>query len=116
MIETVEEGERKEFIRRFVETYTDYEASAGGEISIDIVPKGWNKSRALAVLKEDFPDAPITFFGDRMAPGGNDYPLAEALKADSSRHQAISVSTYFETWRLLSAIAVPGRETFRKAS
>ncbi|MEM7424577.1 MAG: HAD-IIB family hydrolase [Pseudomonadota bacterium] len=111
-----QEGERKEFIRRFVQTYTDYEASAGGEISIDIVPKGWNKSRALDVLKQDFPDATITFFGDRMAPGGNDYPLAEALKADSPRHQAVSVGTFYETWRLLSALSAPGHEVFRQAS
>ncbi|MEO9877291.1 MAG: HAD-IIB family hydrolase [Anderseniella sp.] len=108
--------ERSEFIRRFVETFSEYEASAGGEISIDIVPKGWNKSRALAVLKQDAPNGIITFFGDRMEPGGNDYPLAEALRDDSPRHQVMSVENYNQTWELLKEVNLPREITLRQAS
>lgn len=111
-----QEEERSEFIRRFVETFSEYEASAGGEISIDIVPKGWNKSRALAVLKQDAPNGIITFFGDRTEPGGNDHPLAEALRQDSPLHRVMSVENFNQTWELLKAVSSPGKEILRQAS
>ncbi|NNJ77024.1 MAG: HAD-IIB family hydrolase [Anderseniella sp.] len=111
-----QEEERAGFIKLFVETFSEYEASAGGEISIDIVPKGWNKSRALAVLKQDAPTGTITFFGDRMEPGGNDYPLAEALRNDSHRHRVMSVENFNETWDLLKTVRSPRNEILRQAS
>ncbi|MEM8688252.1 MAG: HAD-IIB family hydrolase [Pseudomonadota bacterium] len=110
------EGERRKFIERFVETFSDYEASAGGEISIDVAPKGWNKSKALSVVKQDHPGHPITFFGDRMGPGGNDYPLAEALRADSPNHDIVSVDGFLETWRHLSLSTIPVTRLYRYAS
>ncbi len=111
-----QEEERSAFIKRFIETFSDYEASAGGEISIDIVPKGWNKSRALAVLKQDKPNGIITFFGDRMQPGGNDYPLARALQEDSPLHQVMSVANFNETWTLLENTFSPRIGALRQAS
>ncbi len=110
------EGERRKFIEKFLETFSDYEASAGGQISIDVAPKGWNKSKALSVIKEDLPGHPITFFGDRMDAGGNDYPLAEALRLDSAAHEIVPVEGFFETWRHLSSIMAPARQTLRRAS
>ena len=44
----------------------------GGEISVDIVPRGFDKTRCLVHL----PDIDeIVFIGDRTAPGGNDHAL-----------------------------------------
>ena len=51
------------------------EASIGGEISVDIHPKGQDKSQILKDLEGD-----IMFFGDRCEPGGNDYPIAKKIK------------------------------------
>ena len=45
------------------------EATIGGQISIDIYPKGKNKAQVLEDIL-----GPITFFGDKCQPGGNDYP------------------------------------------
>jgi phosphomannomutase len=51
----------------------------GGQISIDIYPKGMDKSQILKHIEniENFycPDEYI-FIGDRTEKGGNDYPLA----------------------------------------
>ena len=44
----------------------------GGSTSIDIYPKGWDKTFALRDFKED---NTIYFVGDRCKPGGNDYHI-----------------------------------------
>ncbi|KAM7455473.1 hypothetical protein BLSTO_03772 [Blastocystis sp. subtype 1] len=44
----------------------------GGQISFDVVPKGWDKTYCLQFLKDY--DA-IHFFGDKTMPGGNDYEI-----------------------------------------
>jgi len=46
--------------------------SIGGQISIDLFPKGWDKTYCLQFLKEF---DKILFFGDRTAPGGNDHEI-----------------------------------------
>ena len=73
--------ERDRFARLIAERFPGYEAAAGGEISVDVTPRGWTKARALPVLAERHPGEPITFFGDRVCANGNDLPLAEALAA-----------------------------------
>lgn len=92
--------ERLRFVERVNREFTDYEASAGGEISVDIVPKGWNKSVAKGELEQRHPGCSITFYGDRMDVHGNDRPLADALRADPVHH-AVAVSDYRATWAIL---------------
>jgi phosphomannomutase len=51
----------------------------GGEIGICISPTGWNKSYIMNYLddvKNDCIYDEIHFIGDKIYPGGNDYPLA----------------------------------------
>lgn len=48
------------------------EIAVGGMISIDIYPRGLNKTRCLRYLEDEHE---IHFFGDRCDPGGNDYDL-----------------------------------------
>ena len=67
-------NERSRIVEDINRKYKDLHASKGGEISIDIAPRGNNKSEAGNVLKEKYKN--IHFFGDRMDYGGNDYPLA----------------------------------------
>ncbi|XP_077301452.1 uncharacterized protein LOC143922051 [Arctopsyche grandis] len=43
----------------------------GGQISIDIFPKGWDKTYCLKFIKQK----KIFFFGDKTEQGGNDYEL-----------------------------------------
>merc|ERR1711865_266752 len=48
--------------------------SIGGQISLDVFPKGWDKTYCLQHIKEmDFDQ--IHFFGDKTAPGGNDHEI-----------------------------------------
>ena len=91
-------GERLGFVEFLKRNHPGYEAFCGGEISIDIVPRGWNKSVAKRAVLEKFPDAEIVFFGDRMGPKGNDSPLADVLDTPSRRHRAIAVEDYTDTW------------------
>lgn len=48
--------------------------SIGGQISIDVFPKGWDKTYCLRhVASEGFKE--IHFFGDKTEKGGNDYEI-----------------------------------------
>ena len=54
----------------------------GGQISIDIYPKGMDKSQIFDVIKQDRLVEPseYIFIGDRTEEGGNDYPLAKLME------------------------------------
>lgn len=49
--------------------------SVGGQISIDIFPKGWDKTYCLQFVDHIYKD--IHFFGDKCYQGGNDYEIYE---------------------------------------
>lgn len=97
----MEHQERIAFVDFVNKSELPYEASAGGEISIDIVPVGWNKSVVKHEVLARYPDARLTFFGDKIAPNGNDLPLAEALNDPSGKHTSVAVESYEETWEYL---------------
>lgn len=56
----------------------NFAVRSGGDTSVDIYRRGDDKAQALRMLAEycDFNINSITFIGDRMSPGGNDYPVA----------------------------------------
>lgn len=96
--------ERKQFVEQFNNLDHPYEASAGGQISIDIVPEGYNKSMAMDEILKREPNSGLIFFGDRMAEGGNDKPLADALEKAGPPHRAVPVTTYLDTWEELKKV------------
>ena len=51
--------------------------SIGGQISIDIFPKGWDKTYCLQFVDDKYDD--IYFFGDRTLDGGNDYEICQEM-------------------------------------
>tara|TARA_Y100000591_G_scaffold229462_1_gene200483 strand:+ start:572 stop:1297 length:726 start_codon:yes stop_codon:yes gene_type:complete len=74
--------ERKIIANAIKEKFTNLDAVLGGQISIDIYPKGMDKSQIFNVIKQERlvqPDEYI-FIGDRTKEGGNDYPLAKLMK------------------------------------
>lgn len=71
--------------------FPQYEVTAGGEISVDITPSGWNKSMVYPVITQIHPGCGIQFFGDRMGPEGNDFPLAHRLASLGRAHGAHQV-------------------------
>lgn len=96
------EKERETICRLVNECYPDLHAVIGGQISVDISPKGTGKDQILND-HDEFHTSEICFFGDRMSPGGNDYPLGQRI-ADEYRGQAIEVDGWRDTLRLLSRI------------
>ena len=95
-----EHKEREFFCWKIQEEYPELEATVGGQISIDIYPKGQNKAQVLDDLI-----GPITFFGDKCEPGGNDYPIAFELERqfeENNRHCVVHrVKDYKDTWNIL---------------
>jgi phosphomannomutase len=68
-------GERKRIVKTLSTKYPELEFSIGGEISIDIYPKGKDKSQILSDMSGE-----TIFFGDSCHKNGNDYRIAK--KAD----------------------------------
>lgn len=94
-------GERKQLIDALMHEFPDYEANVGGQISVDITPRGWNKSRVFGELSARYPGHPIAFFGDNMHLGGNDRPLSDAIRNGSGDNQVFAVEDHYDTWKIL---------------
>ena len=73
--------ERAKIAEELNEKFPEYETSVGGKISIDIVTKGGGKEQIAGKIRAAHPNDKIIFIGDRTEKGGNDYGLAEALRA-----------------------------------
>jgi len=65
------------------------DTSLGGDISIDICNKGGDKRQVVEYLSAlDYKN--VTFIGDRIHPGGNDYALAVAIEAAGGKSHKVS--------------------------
>ena len=73
-------------------------AQVAGETGIDIFENGKDKSQVAEWLPH-----PITFFGDNMQVGGNDYSLAAKLKGYTGS-KSIQVNSWKDTFRCLQMI------------
>lgn len=96
-----EHGERERLIAQLIAEFPEYEANVGGQISVDITPRGWNKSRVQRELSERYPGTQQIFFGDNMHVGGNDRPLGDAIKNASPHNKVYSVEDHYDTWQIL---------------
>ena len=98
-------GEREKIAKVIKDGWPELDAVIGGQISIDIVPKGKDKSQVLDVIKQERlvqPDKYI-FLGDRIEEGGNDYPLAKLMgKTEGCRYY--KVEDYKETKQILESL------------
>ena len=76
-----EKGERRKMSIFLKNKFKDLDAVIGGQISIDIYPKGMDKSQILNVIEQErlVPPNEYIFIGDGIENGGNDYPLAELM-------------------------------------
>ena len=73
--------ERKKISKHIKEQWLKIDAVIGGQISIDIYPKGNDKSQILDIIEQERlvqPDEYI-FIGDGIDNKGNDYPLAKLM-------------------------------------
>ena len=95
-----EHSERNLIADLFNKEFSELIARPGGETGIDISPLGKDKSQ----IMYDFDDNDMLhFYGDRMDPQGNDYPLKKVLweRGNSSTHE---VKDWQHTWELLKCI------------
>ena len=76
-----EKGERKIIANAIKEKFPDLDAVIGGQISIDIYPKGNDKSQVLNVIEQErlVPPNEYIFIGDGINNKGNDWPLAKLM-------------------------------------
>lgn len=72
----------------------DLQYSIGDKISIDIFPKGWDKTYCLQFLEDKYEE--IYFYGDKTDIGENDYELY-----NDSRVNGFNVNRYTDTIKLL---------------
>ncbi len=95
-------GEREAIAKYIRHQWKDIDAVIGGQISIDIYPKGNDKSQVLDVIKQhQLPHADeYIFIGDKMDEGGNDYPLAR-LMDDKEDCEWFEIKDYHETQKIL---------------
>ena len=93
--------EREDIVEYITNIYPEVEVAIGGQISVDIYPKGQNKAQVVEKIQELHGDkVEMIFVGDRNVPGGNDWPLAQRLdKLEGS--QWYQVHSYQETRALI---------------
>ena len=75
-------GEREKIADYINDNFKDLSAVIGGQISIDIAPKGNDKSQVIEKIKNRnivTSRDNYVFIGDRTMEGGNDYPLAKVM-------------------------------------
>ena len=89
-------GERSFICQAINKMFPELEASAGGQISVDIHEFGKNKSQIRGKL-----EGIIHFFGDKTMKGGNDYPIASILEHPDKVFQ---VDDWEHTYKLLKDI------------
>ena len=90
-------GERNITCMEIKGTYPGIDAVVGGQISVDIYPKGSDKSQILPYIEKilrskvtsTYLSVNYNFIGDKTEHGGNDYPLAEIMnrRDDSFVHK-----------------------------
>ncbi|GMT34899.1 hypothetical protein PFISCL1PPCAC_26196, partial [Pristionchus fissidentatus] len=70
-----EHGIREKFADAMRAEFADMnlEVAIGGQISVDVFPRGWDKTFCLQYVEKEFET--IHFFGDRTMEGGNDHAI-----------------------------------------
>ena len=79
--------------------FPDLDVRIGGQISLDIYPKGNDKSQASKWVRENI-KGKIVFFGDKCSEGGNDYDIVVDIKKHKCDNYH-NVKNYKETLKIL---------------
>jgi phosphomannomutase len=90
---------RKSLRKKLKDKFPELTIDIGGQISLDIYPKGHGKEQILDLLPMKQNDT-IVFFGDRMQKGGNDYRLAKLI-TNHNLGTAIEVKNWVDTYSIL---------------
>jgi len=93
-----ENGERKILRERILHMFPSLDCAIGGQISIDIYPQGLDKSQSYHKVKGENPDHAIIFCGDRLMPGGNDYPFFKAMGENQMKCRPLDIAVPVSSW------------------
>ena len=95
-----EHKERFKFTKELKERYKGLDAVVGGEISIDIYPRGKDKGQIIDEIDDKF-----MFFGDKLSLGGNDYPIKHASQLKQLKgNEFFHVRGWKDTRNILTSI------------
>jgi len=94
-------GERKVICKQIEKQFKTLCATVGGQISVDIYPKGSDKSQILREIGPKYKK--IHFFGDRTSYGGNDWPLAEQIRI-SNLGEVHTVENWQQTMEIMEKL------------
>jgi len=90
--------ERKNIARKIKKRFPNLEVQVGGQTGLDISPLGRNKGQIVRDFgKDDF----LYFYGDMMAEGQNDFPLANIIRTKELGF-TYHVHSFEHTWDILS--------------
>ena len=100
-----EKGERKKISIFLKHKFKDLDAVLGGQISIDIYPKGMDKSQIFNIIEQErlVKSDEYIFIGDRTEKGGNDYPLAKLMN-ETDNCSYYQTDGYKQTQKILESI------------
>jgi len=92
--------EREKIVKRIGSIYPEFDFAVGGSISIDIYPKGQDKSQVIPLIRKRHGSAPVVFMGDRTAYPGNDYAIVASM-ARHENYRWYQVDSWKETQKYL---------------
>ena len=87
-----ENGERLRIVKELEKEFSGFEFKIGGQISIDIFPRGKDKSYALKFLQNNKSIRPkdMIYFGDKCSEKGNDYSAKIFLKRNGGKFYCVN--------------------------
>jgi phosphomannomutase len=91
-------GERKILREKIIHMFPVLDCAIGGQISVDIYPRGMDKSQAYSWVKDKNLEYGIVFCGDRLQPGGNDYPFFRAISKNHDRCRPLDLAVPVNGW------------------
>ena len=94
-----ENGERAILRERILNMFPSLDCAIGGQISVDIYPMGLDKSQSYHRVKGQNPDHAIIFCGDRLMPGGNDYPFFKAMGENHTKCHPLDIAVPVSSWQ-----------------
>jgi phosphomannomutase len=79
-------NERGAIAKDIQNKYPGIDVKVGGQISVDIYPRGLDKAQSVEYVRDMYGDCSIVFFGDRTDKDGNDYSVTQVVKEGDVIH------------------------------
>ena len=101
--------ERVRLAKELRESFKGIHVSVGGQISIDISGAGIDKGRAIKLIRSLVGKKPIWFFGDKLTPEGNDWPVIGSMYGKDKALQVYGPDDLLSLWAKVETTNVFGK-------